>query len=578
MINRLLDLTQEYQFKNPVLSGELVKRSAILAEKTENPLLISRVMNAGAIIDFYLGNNQKAVNSMNKSLGIIEKYQAENPDSTFVTGRLIAMYGNAGNIYQAMGEMDLSLDMLLKALKLSTVRMNNQPENPAYIKAHITTLNNAAVIYHHLKKTQDAEELLLEALALGRKLALPEPLLPTLNNIGLIRIDQQRYAEALGVYNEALGLGKQLSDSMGISGNYNNLGLIYEKLGNRRKALIFYLASLSITQRLGFSIGIANTCANTARLYSELNHPDSAMFFAAMGVEEALRSGSNTYLLKNYETLASIYEKTGEYNKAFEVFKKYTSLKDSVFTIEKNKQIEEMTARFETEKKESENLLLKKNIKIQQRTTLLLIISLAAIVCIALLPYYFYRLKNKALKQQSKINTQEHALHQLEKARLEDQLFAVQQINELQTEKLEQKNRELSARVLQAINKNDAIDKIVLEIERIKDDSPGVGHGCFEHIRQIASDNRNFDKDWVQFKLHFEEVNPGFFQTLMQKFPDLSQHELKLCAYYRINLGTNEIARILNITTSAVQKSRHRLRKKMNIPSDVDIAAFLAKV
>jgi DNA-binding CsgD family transcriptional regulator len=257
--------------------------------------------------------------------------------------------------------------------------------------------------------------------------------------------------------------------------------------------------------------------------------------------------------------------------------KKFMSVKDSIFDIEKNKQIEEMTARFDSEKREQENKFLKKNIKIQQRTKLLLIISLVAIVLIALLLYYFYRLKNKALKQQTKLSEQEQELHSLETARLEDQLFAEQQINKLQTEKLEQKNRELSSRILNTINKNDAMNNILHELELLKSDDHEEVDQCFGKVKQIVKENISLDKDWEQFKLHFDEVNPGFFDALQQQFPQLSSGEQKLCAYYRINLNTKEIARILSVTPSAIQKSRHRLRKKMDISSGVDLHEFMSR-
>lgn len=570
-VDILLDLSRSFQFSNPALSMKLVKNAEKLAYETSNPLLISNTLNAQAIMNFYLGNNTNAIRSIRKSISYVEQYRAEIPDSLYPVKRLIAMYGNAGNIYQAMGEMDSALRMLLKAEKLSELSLAANPANPAAVSSHINVLNNTAVVYQSLKKTQEADELLQEALKFGRNLDSPRALLPTLNNIGLIRIDQEKYVEATGIYREALELARQAHDSMGISGIYNNLGLINEKLGNTRKALSYYLASLRITRRLGFSIGIANTCANTGRLYSQLNMPDSAVFFARAGINEAARSGNDTYLMKNYETLASIYEKSGDFEVALQMEKKFVSVKDSIFNAEKNRQIEEMTARFETEKKEKENQILRKNIEIQQRTKLLLIISLVAFVLIALLLYYFYRLKNKSFRQQTE-------LQKLETLRLEDQLFAEQQINKLQNEKLEQKNRELSTHILHSINKNDAMNSIILEVDNMKNSGVDDPVNCYEKIRQIAGDNLSLDKDWEQFKRHFEEVNPGFFYNLHDQWPNLTQNEQKLCAYYRINLGTKEIARMLNITTSAVQKSRYRLRKKMNIPSKVEMAAFMRDI
>jgi tetratricopeptide (TPR) repeat protein/DNA-binding CsgD family transcriptional regulator len=576
-VGKLHSISKSFQYSNPALSMELVNRSTTLAEESGRSLLISNALNARAIMNFYSGNNRAASQDILRSIEYMKQARQNMPDSAFLISRLVSLYGNAGNIYQAMGEMDLALEVLLTSLRFSDSLLDTEPDQLPNIASRINILNNTAVVYNSLNETEKAEQLLAEALQIGRELDVPQALLPTLNNLGLIRIDQEKYEEAIALYNEALDLGRQVADSMGISGNYNNLGLIYEKLGNTNEALSYYLASLEITQRLGLSIGIANTCANIGRLYSELNMPDSAEFYVRKGIDEALKSGNNTYLMKNYEVLSSIYEKTGEFDKALEMHKMFMNIKDSIFDIEKNKQIEEMTARFDSEKKEQENQLLKKNIKIQQRTKLLLIISLAAIVLIALLLYYFYRLKNKALKQQSKLNEQEQQLHSLETARLEDQLFAEQEINKLQTEKLEQKNRELSSRILHAINKNDAMNNILHELELLKNDNHKNVDQCLGKVKQIVHENISLDKDWEQFKLHFDEVNPGFFDSLHQHFPQLSSGEQKLCAYYRINLDTKEIARMLSVSPAAIQKSRHRLRKKMNIPSEVELNEFMSR-
>jgi tetratricopeptide (TPR) repeat protein len=576
-ISSLIGFSKTHQYANPALSMELVNRAAKLAEGTDNPLLIANTLNARAIINFYLGNNNEAVVCILKSIDYVEQYVKEEPDSIFLVQRLIAMYGNAGNIYQAMGELDSALDMLLDALKMSEERMAIDPGNLNAMASHINILNNTAVVYQNLVKTKKAEELLQEALKIGRELDTPQAILPTLNNIGLIRIDQEQYKEAIEIYNEALGLGMQVADSMGISGNYNNLGLIYERLGENRKALSYYLASLDITRRLGFSIGITNTCANVGRLYNELNMPDSAIYFAKTGIDEAIRSGNDTYLMKNYETLASIYEKTGDFESALSMEKNFTSVKDRIFNAKKNRQIEEMEAHFETEKKEKENQILRQDIEIQRRNSILLIVGLAVMIIFAVLLYYFYRLKNKTLVQRTKLFEQQHQLQELEKGRLGDQLFAEQEINKLQNEKLEHQNRELSTRILHSINKNEAMNNIIHELEQLKNADNHEIDQCFIKVSQIVQDNISFDKDWDQFKLHFEEVNPGFFYKLQGHCPDLSQNEQKLCAYYRINLDTKEIARILNVSPSAVQKGRHRLRKKMNIPSETELPEFMSR-
>ena len=94
-------------------------------------------------------------------------------------------------------------------------------------------------------------------------------------------------------------------------------------------------------------------------------------------------------------------------------------------------------------------------------------------------------------------------------------------------------------------------------------------------IIQEINSNINLDDDWDDFKMHFEEVNNDFFSKLQGQFPKLTKNDYKLCAYMRMNLSSKEIAQILNITLSAVSKSRNRLRKKMDLDSSVKLTQFM---
>lgn len=313
-----------------------------------------------------------------------------------------------------------------------------------------------------------------------------------------------------------------------------------------------------------------------------LNQPDSALYYANLGVEEARKSGAKSYLLNNYETIYRVFEKTGQPEKAFHHYKQFVALKDSIFNIEKSKQIAEMEGKFQIEKKEQENQILRQDVEImnnrfiiQQRNILLLVMGVTGLFLLLVLLYSLYRLKNRSLKQKTKLYEQEKKLQELEKSRLEDQLFAEQEISRLQNEKLKQKNRELSSQVLHTIQKNDIIQKILHEMETLRSDGQEVSEQCYTKISNLVKGSMSLDKDWDHFKRHFDEVNPGFFSNLQSTFPDLSSSELKLCAYYRINLDTKEISRILHITPGAVQKSRHRLRKKMNITSEIELNEFM---
>lgn len=90
-------------------------------------------------------------------------------------------------------------------------------------------------------------------------------------------------------------------------------------------------------------------------------------------------------------------------------------------------------------------------------------------------------------------------------------------------------------------------------------------------LKTLISSNYN----WDDFKIQFEKVHPKFFDYLHQQFPNLTTTAHRHIAYIKIGMTTKEIAKLLNITPASVQKSRVRLKKKLNLTKDDDLFDFI---
>lgn len=77
------------------------------------------------------------------------------------------------------------------------------------------------------------------------------------------------------------------------------------------------------------------------------------------------------------------------------------------------------------------------------------------------------------------------------------------------------------------------------------------------------------------FETNFEQVHKDFFSNLKEKFPDLTQRELRLCAFIKMNLTNKEISPLLNISVRGVETARYRIRKKMNLEHESNFSEFL---
>ncbi|GGH00577.1 hypothetical protein GCM10011416_18980 [Polaribacter pacificus] len=83
------------------------------------------------------------------------------------------------------------------------------------------------------------------------------------------------------------------------------------------------------------------------------------------------------------------------------------------------------------------------------------------------------------------------------------------------------------------------------------------------------------DKEWESFQVHFNAVNDNFYDKLIKLHPDLTNTELRFCAFVKLHMQTKEIARILLIDPRSVQTARYRIKKKMKLGEDVDLRDYL---
>ena len=96
----------------------------------------------------------------------------------------------------------------------------------------------------------------------------------------------------------------------------------------------------------------------------------------------------------------------------------------------------------------------------------------------------------------------------------------------------------------------------------------------YKKILRMLGDEK-MKQNWEQFAVHFDKVHSNFLVSLKSAYPNLTASDLKLCAYLRLNLTSKEIAQIMNITIKGVELGRHRLRKKLQIPTEINLVNFL---
>ncbi len=164
-------------------------------------------------------------------------------------------------------------------------------------------------------------------------------------------------------------------------------------------------------------------------------------------------------------------------------------------------------------------------------------------------------------KYQLKLEKKEKAIIQLKNENLETEL--------------QHKNTELASAAMNLLQKKAFLRKIGEELNKvylpIKDQ---IDASEIKKILRHLSSEEKLDEEWKQFSIHFNNVHSNFLITLKEVFPELNAHEMKLCAYLRMNLSSKEIAQLLSISVRGVEISRYRLRKKLKLQPNEDLFEF----
>jgi signal transduction histidine kinase len=218
------------------------------------------------------------------------------------------------------------------------------------------------------------------------------------NNIGLMYIDQEKFEKALDYFLQALKIDPDLKkNDTGMYGILKgNIGICQAETGKRNEALESLNEGLKTAEELKDSYIQTFILLEFALLYKKEKNLNKAKYY----VDKALILAEKTNSQKP-ETLllcAEIY--SGK--KSIEFYEKYIRLKEEIENKEQKVKNKFVIVRFETHKKEEENIFLKQEslltkVKIKSEQNKSKITGLIAFfsMLVALFVYLFYHSRQK---------------------------------------------------------------------------------------------------------------------------------------------------------------------------------------
>jgi len=244
------------------------------------------------------------------------------------------------------GVYDSAAVYYYKALEIA-----NRVKDPL-IKAGV--LNELGKLYRKTRDLDRSLQMYDEAYAIYKKLEDEANMATILNESGVVFEYKADYTEAIKRYRASLAIREKLHDTVGIAYSYNFLGGVYTLQENFTEAEKYLVSSLELRKKLNDSFSIALSHGDLGYMYKEQGLYTKAIEQYVQSNALALKMNFADLLLSNYKELAVIAEKKGDFALSLDYYKKHSTLKDSIYSGEKMKQIEQLNARYQAEKKEQE--------------------------------------------------------------------------------------------------------------------------------------------------------------------------------------------------------------------------------
>lgn len=114
----------------------------------------------------------------------------------------------------------------------------------------------------------------------------------------------------------------------------------------------------------------------------------------------------------------------------------------------------------------------------------------------------------------------------------------------------------------------------ILTITALKDSEESL----IRKIKMKLRESPLMQETWESYLEIFSRVNPDFQETLMNKYPNLTMMEERVCVLIRAGLMSDEIAEILSLSERTIENKRLRIRKKVGLDSKGSLSRFLMQL
>lgn len=255
------------------------------------------------------------------------------------------------------------------------------------------------------------------------------------------------------------------------------------------------------------------------------------------------------------DELIRAYIRTGMPDRISSIYSLYTETSDSLRHRARANAAIGANVRYETGRKEQENLVLAAEVSLKQRTLIFTRLLVGLLFVILLVGGMYMRQRQRFLRQVSN-------------ARL-SQISGL-----LQTQQeLKEKNESLQGMQEELRQSNEALFEAKQELSR--HNASLTQKKAVSNLRmKISTEIFNSDKE-AEFRRSFTAFYPDYIPALHRLSPDITRTDELIAMLIILELSSDEIALTLGISKIGVNKARSRIRKRLGLAGDTKLEDFL---
>lgn len=458
---------------------------------------------------------------------------------------------NISNLYYAIGEIE-NAKLKLEEAESNFLLYDDDKKKEIGLN---TVYGNLGLFLTYEKDYEKVEKLYLKILNSRKKINDLDGEMYAYNQLINLFLNTGDLYNSNEYYNKAVILYNQIKSESGIPGNsylQRNYGYISLQYGQ------YYFLENQFNNALDY---LYKTKTILAEFPDELPFIDSMISRCFLGLKDyknaeisaiknlSSKSLSTNQKKENYTVLESVYNQRGD-------IKNLIKIKDSL--IKMNALINTLSIRGAFSKLETQIQLSNKQSelnesKIRYNTYLYILIIGTVILVFSLITirvnYNYQKERNIRLVIEQKVTQS----------------------------KLEKKQLELVSKTNFIAQRNEYLDSLKQTIKKIKKDKQStadLSQGIEKDIDKIIGSEKVFKN----FESQFTEVYPDFFKSLVRRYGKLSQNDLRLCAYIKMNQTTNQIAQITGVSIRTVETQRYRLGKKLKLAESEDLNSIIISI